>query len=298
MRRHSFFLFVVVVATAVSAGCGSTGPQIHLEAAAAVQRSAEIVTVDVLPVETRLSIFEADPARAQAVGVAFRSAVMSRIGAALRQRRYRLASIIDRAGNYSVGVVRQAMTEEELSATLVDLDAHAETQLRSPERLLPLVVHSPLGRQTGSHATLYVGGDAFVGNERFDMADFLATLALINTVATGVATVSEATSGDKSDRLERASGTAAEGMATTADLLESAEIAAEERTEPRLPSHLRLVLTMVDNRTRSILWHSDRTFPFNPSTPDQVRRALELSLRKVPRGGWRAPRARQHLVVR
>lgn len=271
------------------------GPQIQLEAEDAKQRSAEIVTVDLLPVETRLGTHDAHATGPLAVGAVYRATVMGAMTAALGKRRYRLASIIDRAGNYSVGKVRRAMTEDELSAALVDLDAHAEAQSRSPERLVPLTLRPAPGSRTGSHATLYVGGDAFVGNEQFDMADFFATLAAINTVVTAVATVGEATRGDDTgDKIVRATDTAAYGMATTAELLDAAGAAADARPVPRVASHLRLVLTLIDNRSGSILWHFDRTYPYNPSSPTWIRRAIELSLRKVPRGGGPSPRVRRH----
>jgi hypothetical protein len=275
------------------------GPQIELEAAAARQRSAEIVTVDLLPVETRLSTFEDDPARVEAVGAAFRSMVMAGMGAALRGRRYRLASIIDRSGNYSVGTVRRAMTDMELADTLGLLNAHAEEQTRSPGRLVPVSLPARLGAATGSQATLYVGGEGYVGDDRMDMADFMEALALLSAAATAVGTVGALVEdGTPGERIARASEIAAEGSATTAELAEEAEYLREARPVPKFPSYLRLVLTLVDNRTGSILWHSDRTYPYKATSQIWLRRALELSLRKMPRGGWRAPRARQHVVVR
>jgi hypothetical protein len=299
MRRHPFFLFVVIVATAISAGCGSMGPQIELEAAAAKQRSAEIVTVDLLPVETRLWTYEEGPGRAEAVAAAYRSRLMASIAAALRARRYRLASIIDRSGNYSVGVVRRAMTDMELADTLGALNAHTDVQFRSPDRLVPLSVPARLGAATGSHATLYVGGTGYVGDDRMDMADFMEALALVSAAATAVGTVGALVDdGTPGERIARASRIAAEGSEATAALAEEAEYLKEARPVPKYPSWLRLVLTLVDNRTGSILWHSDRTYPYKPTSQVWLRRALELSLRKMPRGGWRAPRARQQLVVR
>ncbi len=299
MRRHSFFLFIVVVATAVSAGCGSMGPQIELEAAAAKQRSAEIVTVNLLPVETRVSTFEQDPARVEAVGAAFRSLVMASMSAALHGRRYRLATIIDRSGNYSVGTVRRALTDMELADTVGLLNAHAEEQTRSPDRLVPVSLPVRLGAATGSQGTLYVGGEAYVGDDRMDMADFMEVLALLSAGATAVGTVGALVDdGTPAERIERASRIAAEGSETTAELAEEAEYLKEARAVPKYPSFLRLVLTLVNNRTGSILWHSDRTYPYKPTSQIWLRRALELSLRKMPRGGWRAPRVRQHHVVR
>ncbi len=263
------------------------GPQIELETAAARQRTAEIITIDLLPVETRLVTYEAHP-RPHTVGPAYRSTVMSGIGAALHKRRYRLASIIDRGGSYSVGTVRRAMTEDQLADALGTLDAHAEAQSRSPDRLLPLAMPARLGAGTGSDATLYVGGDGYVGDDRVDMADFLGALAMVNTVATGVATVGAAASGeDAADGFVRASETLAEGMAVTGELLEAAEDAAAARPAPKRPSYLRLTVTLVDNRTGSVLWHSDRKYPYDPSSQIWVRRALELSLRRMPRGGAR-----------
>ena len=216
-----------------------------------------------------MSTFEQDPARIEATGAAFRSLVMASMSAALHGRRYRLASIIDRTGNYSVGTARwRAMTDMELADTVGLLNAHAEEQTRSPDRLVPLTVP-------------------------------VEVLAMLSAGATAVGTVGALVEdGPAEERIERASRIAAEGSATTAELAEEAEYLKEARPVPKYPSFLRLVLTLVNNRTGSILWHSDRTYPYKPTSQIWLRRALELSLRKMPRGGWRARRVRQHHVVR
>jgi hypothetical protein len=59
------------------------------------------------------------------------------------------------------------------------------------------------------------------------------------------------------------------------------------------PSRLRLVMTLVDNRSGVVLWHSDRHYRVDPTNPAQVRIATRLSFRTLPCGSAPVRRPRR-----
>ncbi|HEU5061510.1 MAG TPA: hypothetical protein VFU21_33545 [Kofleriaceae bacterium] len=236
-------------------------------------RSAAPTTVDLLPIESYLTVYPEHPLAGGGAGLALRSAVTSALPVVLGARRYRLASVIDRRGRFSA---RQAMSEPEVSATQVAFLRHAQAQRSSPGRLLVPALPHRLGRATGSRATLFVAAYGIAGDDATSMDDVLAGIALVGVVAGTVGAVGALARGDVDE--------AAEGAA----LVEDAGATLDEvayRDQFRSPrSHLRLVLTMVDNATGQVIWHADRVFSqVDPTSPRQVRRAIEKSLRRLPR---------------
>ena len=105
----------------------------------------------------------------------------------------------------------------------------------------------------------------------------LGALALVGVVAGTAGTVGALANGDTEEAAESAA--AASDSAATLD-----EVA--YRNQFRAPrSHLRLVLTLVDNASGKVIWHSDRVFAGrDPTNPAQVQKAVEKSLRRLPRG--------------
>ena len=107
--------------------------------------------------------------------------------------------------------------------------------------------------------------------------DVLAALALVSVVAGTAGTVGALANGDS------------EAAAENAAVVDDASLTLDEvayRQQFRAPrSHLRLVLTMIDNASGQVIWHADRLFPrIDPTNPVHVRKALEKSLRRLPRG--------------
>ena len=276
MRTIARFPALALLVMPAITGCVSSGQQVELAGVAPARqgvRSTSPATVDLLPIESHLAVYPEHPLAAGDPGLALRSAVTSALPAALGAHRYRLASVIDRRGRYAV---RQAMSAPEVSATQVAFLRHAQAQRSSPRRLLAPSLPHRLGETTGSRATLFVAAWGIAGDDATHIDDVLAALALVQLATGAVGAVAAVGQGE-----EEAGEYAAQVADASATLDEVAY-----RQQFRAPrSHLRLVLTMIDNTSGQVIWHSDRVFSgVDPANPAKVRRAVEKSLRRLPRG--------------
>ncbi len=277
MSTISRFHLALVIAVSALGGCVSSGQQIELTGVAPARqgvRSRAPGTVDLLPIESRLTVYPEHRLAGGDPGTVLRAAVTSALPPVLAKRRYRLATAIDRRGRYSV---RQAMSAPEVTATQIALLRNAQAQRSSPRRLLEPALPHRLGEVTGSSATLFVAAYGIAGDDATNLDDVLAGLALVSVVAGTAGAVGSLAKGDT----EAAAESAAAVVDASAVLEEVAY-----RQQFRAPrSHLRLVLTMIDNASGRVMWHADRLFPHvDPTNPAQVRKAVEKSLRRLPRG--------------
>jgi len=277
------FDLALVIAVSSLGACVSPGQHVELAGVAPSRqgvRSAAPVTIDLLPIESRVTAYPEHRLDSGDAGIALRAAVTAALPPALAAHRYRLASVIDRRGRASV---RQAMSAPEVSATRVAFLEYARAQHGSPRRLLAPALPHPLGRATGSRATLFVAGFGIAGDDSTHSEDVLAGLALFQaTVATAGVVGGLANNDDGADGATRAVADYADQMASATELLDEAAYQKQFRA-PR--SHLRLVLTLVDNASGQVIWHSNRVFAGrDPTDPADVRTAVERSLRRMPQG--------------
>lgn len=284
-RSRGVFL-VALFASAETSGCASLGPQVELVGVSPAQREPRIATVDLMPIATAVDVYPQHPLDRATAEAGCRGTILRSAIAELGSRWYRLGAVIDEGGRYSVGRVRQAMPAADVWETLDAVGRYAEAQRSSPRRLLAPALPHELGRASGSDATLFVGGTGYAGDEQTDEVELLEALEFLTLVSTGVGAVAAvASDGDPLERVARAAEITSTG-------LEQAEaIGAEvDRLRPVRypPSRLRLTMTLVDNRSGAVLWHSDRAFRADPTNPVHVRRAVELAVRKLPCGD--APR--------
>jgi hypothetical protein len=268
---------LAVIAVSTLGACVSSGQQVELAGVAPARqgvRSGAPASVDLLPIESHLTVYPEHRLAGGDPGVALRAAVRSALPPVLGAHRYRLATAIDRRGRYSV---RQAMSAPEVSATQVALLRNAQAQRGSPGHLLTPSLPHRLGEATGSQATLFVAAYGIAGDDMTNLDDVLGALALVSVVAGTAGTVGALANGDT------------EEAAYNAAVVDDASATLDEvayRQQFRAPrSHLRLVLTMIDNASGQVIWHADRLFPrIDPTNPAQVRKAVEKSLRRLPRG--------------
>jgi len=275
MRR---FTLASVIAVAALGACVSTGRQVELSGVAPSRqgvRSSAPTTVDLLPIESQVVAYPGHRLGGGGAAVALRAAVISALPPALGARRYRLASVIDRSG-------RGAMTASELSATRAELFRYAQAQRGSPDRLIALALPHRLRTDSGARTTLFVAGFGIAGDDATHVEDVLAALALVELAVGTVGAVGAVASNDDGvDGIERAAGDYAAQMSDVNALLDQAAYQKQFRA-PR--SHMRLVVTLVDNASGRVIWHSDRVFAGrDPTDPAAVRRAVERSLRHLPR---------------
>jgi hypothetical protein len=279
--RSTAAVLATLVASALAAACVSVGPQIELRNVSPAQRGRRMATVDVMPVATVVDVYPQHPLDRAAAEIQLRSWILASLLADLPARRW-ISAVIDRRGMYSVGRIRQAMTADEVADTLAAMARYERVQRRSSDRLLPITLPHRLGRASSADATLFVGGQAYAGDEQTDMVEVLEALQLINVVATGAATVAAAASGDDAlDGAARAAEIAARGLEDIAIMQETIDDLRPVR-HPR--SHLWLTVTLVDNRTGAVLWHSNRAFQMDPTDPVWARRAFALTARRLPCG--------------
>lgn len=275
MRR---FCLAAVIVVAALGGCVSTGRQVELAGVAPPRqsvRSSAPTTVDLLPIESQVVAYPGHRLGGGGAAVALRAAVISALPPALGARRYRLASVIDRSG-------RGAMTAAELAANRAELVRYAQAQRGSPDRLIALALPHRLGSESGARATLFVAGFGIAGDDATHIEDVLAALALVEGTFATVGAVGAVVSNDDGvEGVARAAGDYAEQMSEASALLDEAAYRKQFRA-PR--SHLRLIVTLVDNASGRVIWHSDRVFAGrDPTDPAAVRRAVERSLRRLPR---------------
>jgi hypothetical protein len=269
--RRLVLLFVIAVPA-----CVSSGRQVELAGVAPPRqgvRSTAPTTVDLLPIESQVVAYPGHRFGGGGAAMALRAAVISALPPALGARRFRLASLVDRTG-------RGPMSARELAATRAELIRYAREQLVSPHHLVPLALPYRLGRTSGARATLFVAGYGIAGDDATHMEDVLAALALTEAVFATVGAIGEVV--DNHDGVDAAARYAdhMENVSATLDYVE----ATKRLRPPR--SSFRLVLTLVDNATGQVIWHSDKVFTGrDPTDAKAVRRAVERSLRHLPRPG-------------
>jgi hypothetical protein len=236
-----------------------------------------------MPVEARIGAFAGHPLARGGATAAFRAGVVASVRSAFESRRYRLGAVIDDSGRFSVGRVRQAMPRPELAATRDAIVDYAARQRRSPKQLVSPALPHRLGAETGSDATLFVAGYGIAGDDAMHYEDFLGALATMQMAVGTVGAVNAPfTDGNAEERLDRAAAYAIEVNDAARTLDEVGRIKATR--SPR--SQLRLVVTLVDNATGQVLWHSDRTFDefMDPTKSKDIRWALGIALLRMPRG--------------
>lgn len=188
------WLFATVAMASLAAGCGPRWPAIHAtyhsEFAADPGR---VATVDVLPVDIDVAIaagMDHPPSLAESIN----RWVTNETVEELSGLGYRV-TLIDWRGRYLSEDGRgQAMDEQVVANTTDSLHVYGEAREAAIAvgRSEPLAPHLPakLGEQTGSDATLYVGGKAYVAKPRKTTGEKVAiTVGIIAVIAVVVVVV-------------------------------------------------------------------------------------------------------------
>lgn len=151
-------------------GCAAGRPWPTTVPAQADQRflrqELAVRSVDILPVDVQLWTHagSAEEAAGQFMAVAGGA-----VTAELAQRGYQVTAQMDWHGNYVgyTGEPRPAMAPEATEATAYSLSGYGRAVAEQGTLLVPHLPHR-LGAATGSDATLYVGGWAYIGNDDQD----------------------------------------------------------------------------------------------------------------------------------
>lgn len=264
------------------AACATEGPQVEFADVALRQRRRHVITVAVMHVDSAITAYPEHPLAPDKVTTAYRAGFIHALPSQLVKRRYRMAALIDARGRYQVGRARHALPESDVAQVIDSLGRYAEAQLRSVDRSMTLSLPRDLIHGTGADATLFVQSSGFAGDEQFDVVELLEVVQFFALLGADGGSVC-----DQSDAKCLCAAVEAEHARENAAWVTEQIVRRRPIEYPR--SWLRLTMTLVDNRTGSVLWHSDRPFRADPTKPSQVRIALERSLRKLPRGSGPAP---------
>jgi hypothetical protein len=277
---------LLVLSCLLASACGSPGPQVEAFDVAFAQRSRRIVTVDVMPIAVAIGVDADHPLDATQATAVCRAEVVRRLREELPARGYRIAGFLDPHGRYSRGRVRQAMSESDLALSQDEVARFAAAQRDAPGAP-PQPVLPPLGRETGSDATLFVSGSGHAPTPLVvEPSDLFLVLPVFGPVGTVAATAAILLHRDDEPTAGRplvdAASVATDGRETVVIFGEEEE---QYETVRRPHDRLRLTMTLDDNRTGAVLWHSDRGFRVSPIEPLMIRRSLELTAHRLPCGG-------------
>gem|GEM_PF-2305066 len=152
----------------LAAGCGPTWPKVravyHPEF---LGNPARVQSVDVLPADIAVAVDEDMKLDTFRVAETINNTALREVVYEVHKRGYDVRQL-DWRGNYrNQGTAHQAMSADDLVSTTAALQRYGDNQLEGiaagKPRTLKTRLPVKLGEATGSDATLYVGGRAFVG---------------------------------------------------------------------------------------------------------------------------------------
>lgn len=308
------FLAVTTIAALLTTGCagGRPWPVTPVGLSTPFATSGEIASIDVLPLDLQMWGESGVEGQLPDLRAAAEVNIMSVALDALARRSYSVGATIDWNGDFDGG---NALSKDDLLATVGSLARYGATAARHPGELPVPFLPARLGAATGSDATLYIGGWAYVTEPRESTGAKVAKGILIAVLIVGVIAVVAALASKKSSGGGRGGGsrvpdlgrgrtrpsfTASRGAAhvhrtrSIAPVLDAfghvaINIAAtsdwgEDPTLPREGGEPRMYLemTLVDNRTGLALWHARQTFPASAASAADTARVAHTMLTQLP----------------
>lgn len=153
----------------LGAGCaGPNWPRVHARADQRfLSHTIQVQSVDILPTDIEVWGDSLPAESLPELANEFDVAVSSAATAALAKRGYRPAAHMDWGGMYLAydGTPQQGMSAEQVESTVYSLSGYAHAVEQAGQGLLLPYLPHRLGAQTGSDATLYIGGWAYVGKD-------------------------------------------------------------------------------------------------------------------------------------
>jgi hypothetical protein len=293
-----------------AAGCGGAAwpnRAVGVSTVSFAHHELDISRIDVLPLDLQVWAAPGHTGDLDETASAAGSWIMNAALDTLARRNYGVGAVIDRNGIFDGGT---ALSHGDLDATLGALERYGAAAASRPGQLPVPYLPARLGTATGSEATLYVGGWAYVAGERESTAEqvgkvVLFTLAIITVVAIVVALADShhgSSHGSSGSHHGGGGGTLIGGghhgghggfhAARALDAFGRAAVdialtAPDWSEDTSLPhdgeqSQMYLEMTLVDNRTGLALWHAHQTFPAELGRGDDVARAMHTLLALLP----------------
>jgi hypothetical protein len=336
--RSWFAAFFVALVLGLGGCGGPSWPQVRAQGDHQfMTRQRGVVTVDILPLDVQLWTHPGSRTPPDELGQQFHALASGALTAELARRGYQVAAQMDWNGSYvqPEGAPAQAMAAEAIDLTTYSLSGYGRAVAAVKSTLpVPYLPHR-LGVATGADATLYVGGWAYVGDDKREstgtkvvkgVAIGILLVAVVAVViiaarkggggggAASGAGRAAASAGRAAARVAVTAGRVAgrvtapvmrsvarsgphlvRGFLRTADAFGRAgggthvEIYAgrpeyfEEPTAPRAGrSQMRMEMTLIDNRTGLVLWHTGQTFPANATWSEHMHQVMSRLMATLP----------------
>ena len=128
-------------------------------------KQTTVRTIDVMPLDVQLWTYRGNKMPADKLGQTFHSFAAGATLSELSRRGYQVVAHMDWDGAYDsyIGQPRPAMSAEDIDYTAAALSTYGQAVKQADNELITPLLPARLGQQTGSDATLYVGGWSYVG---------------------------------------------------------------------------------------------------------------------------------------
>jgi hypothetical protein len=318
LRSRSVLRSIFAVTTAIAllaTGCAAPRPWPAQPIAVSTPFAShgQVATIDILPLDLQMWGERGFEGHLPDLHAAAEVSIMSVALEALARRNYSVGATLDWNGDFAGG---SAMSRDDLLATVGSLARYGAAAARHPGELPVPFLPARLGTATGSDATLYVGGWAYVAQPRESTGEQVAKGILIAVLVISViAIIAVLADGKKSPRGGGGGGPvpnlgrgrsspgfiASRGaqhvhrtrsLARTIDAFGHAAIHVAAASpdwgkDPALPreggeSQMYLEMTLVDNRTGEALWHARQTFPASAAIAAETARVAQTVLALLP----------------
>lgn len=212
----------IAAASLLLAACGPKWPTVRSMADpsfAAGGPGTAVGTVDILPIDMQVWASPESEKSPQELSGALNEMLAGQVTARLAERGYEIGAQMDWDGRYRApdGAMHNAMAEPELGAVAYALSGYGEAQRKVKDGLLMPYLPARLGQETGSDATLYVGGWAFAGKDKGMSTGAKVALGVFAVAVVAVVVVAAiAGAKDGGGGLGNAVGGAASGVAKVA----------------------------------------------------------------------------------
>jgi hypothetical protein len=314
-------------------GCsGPRWPQTNAHINSNFLRSAgSVYTIDVLPPDVQVWTHQGSKVPAEDVAAQLDAVTRSAVAMDLARRGYAVRAQLEWDGTVVTpdGTAHEAMPGDHLNVTAYSLSGYGHAVEQARQGLLVPYLPHRLGVSTGSDATLYVGGWAYVGKPPTSKGAKIAqgiVIALFAVVIIAIVLVVLDKGGKGFGKAAGSAGNAAAkaGRAVTRVALTAGRTIApvlraparfgpdivrsmfdvadafghvhthvyiyngrpsyyeDQHTPKKGRSKMLLEMTLVDNRTGLVLWHTRETFPVHAPDVRQVRRAYTSLLSTLP----------------
>ncbi|HEX7839814.1 MAG TPA: hypothetical protein VF469_20200 [Kofleriaceae bacterium] len=308
---------ITTVGFLTATGCGgATWPNraVGISTIPFARHQLDVSRIDVLPLDLQVWAENGYKGDLDEVRSAAEGSIMGVALDTLANRNYNAGAVIDWDGTFPGGT---ALSHDDLLATVGALSRYGAAAAKHPGQLPVPYLPARLGDATGSEATLYIGGWAYVANQHETTGEqigkaILITLAVVAVVAIVVAlldhhgsshgsshggghggggTSASTTGGGHSfghgfhhGNLHRTAGLVDAFGRTAVDI---ALAMPDWQDDPELPhegdqSQMYLEMTLVDNRTGLALWHAHQTFPAELGHNEDTARAVRTLLALLP----------------